>query len=57
MKERVKEIAQQDGMTTLRESPDRRWLFNTYLPQFGHPYFMLLSEFGSHPGASVFAGQ
>jgi hypothetical protein len=51
MKEKVEEIARQDGMATLRESPDRPSLFNTYLPQFGHRYFMLLSEFGSHPGA------
>jgi hypothetical protein len=50
MKEELMRVAREDGFTSLSASPDRRWLFTSYMPEMGYALFALLSELGSHPG-------
>ena len=49
-KERLQELATEDGLT-LNVEPDRKYLFNNFVPESGYPTFSMYSELGAHPGA------
>jgi hypothetical protein len=48
--QRLREIANQDGIPRLKEPPRRADLLSKYGHESGHPTFSMLSELGSHPG-------
>jgi hypothetical protein len=49
-KERLQGLATEDGLT-LNVEPDRKYLFNNFVPESGYPTFSMYSELGAHPGA------
>jgi len=49
-KERPQELTTEDGLT-LNVEPDRKYLFNNFVPESGYPTFSMYSELGAHPGA------
>ena len=49
-RERLRELAAEDNIT-LNVAPDRKYLFNNYVPESGYPTFSMYSELGAHPGA------
>lgn len=49
MKQRLNELAREDGVQYVREAPDAKHLFDKYL-RGGYEVLSILSELGSHPG-------
>ena len=49
-KERLQELATEDDLT-LNVEPDRKYLFNNFVPESGYPMFSMYSELGAHAGA------
>jgi hypothetical protein len=50
MERTLRQIARDDRVQNVKESPDRRYLFNKYLKPTGYEVFSVLSELGSHAG-------
>lgn len=46
----LRSIAAAEGVSTLKEVPDRPYLFRSYIPGSGYGMFALLSTLGGHPG-------
>jgi hypothetical protein len=53
METRLRQLAGEDGIPSLKEPLGREQLFERYLPE-GYRMFVELSEFGSHPGFHQF---